>query len=90
MSPRRVPVTRIELLDFVAEAFDRLPTTRGEMLVVATRNGARRAVLRELGRLPEVPVWGPEQLWAHLGDVPVAVSEAGVSGSGRTPGACPS
>jgi hypothetical protein len=72
--PDRVPVTRIEVLDFVAEAFDRLPAGRAEILEVAGRNGARPALLRELAQLPEAPLWEPEQLWEHLGHVPVAPS----------------
>lgn len=70
--PAHVPVTRIEVLDFVAEAFDDVPTGRAEILRVATRNGARHALLHTLRRLPDAPLAEPAQLWQHLPDVPVA------------------
>jgi Protein of unknown function (DUF2795) len=70
--PEHVPVTRIEVLDFVAEAFDDLPTGRAELREVAARNGARHALLATLDRLPDAPLSDPGQLWQHLGDVPVA------------------
>jgi hypothetical protein len=73
--PDHVPVTRIEVLDFVAEAFDEVPTGRAEILEVAARNGARHALLDALSRLPDAPLWEPEQLWLHLGDVPVDPSD---------------
>ncbi|OLT15428.1 hypothetical protein BJF78_01555 [Pseudonocardia sp. CNS-139] len=69
--PEHVPVTRIEVLDFVAEAFDDVPTERARILEVATRNGARHALLDALRRLPDTPLSEPAQLWDHLGDVPV-------------------
>jgi peptidoglycan/LPS O-acetylase OafA/YrhL len=68
--PGDVPVTRIEVLDFVAEAFDAVPVRPRSLVEVAIGNGARDAVLEVLCRLPDVELRESAQLWDHLEEVP--------------------
>ncbi|MFC5993666.1 hypothetical protein ACFQE5_05495 [Pseudonocardia hispaniensis] len=63
-------MTRIEVLDFVAEAFDTVPVRPHTLVEVAVRNGARDVLLAVLRRLPDVELREPWQLWDHLGEVP--------------------
>jgi hypothetical protein len=69
--PAEVPLTRIEVLDFVGEAFDRAPVDRAALLDAASRGGARLALLDRLRELPDGPFAEPPDLWEHLPDVPV-------------------
>lgn len=74
MPPAEVPLTRIEVLDFVGEAFDDRPdgrpVERAALLETATAAGAREALLVRLRALPAVPFAEPADLWVHLPDVP--------------------
>ncbi|GEL17504.1 DUF2795 domain-containing protein [Pseudonocardia asaccharolytica] len=73
--PGAVPVTRIEVLDFVAEAFDTVPARPHTLVEVAVRNGARDAVIAVLGRLPDVELREPQQLWDYLSEVPESLPQ---------------
>jgi len=72
---REVPVTRIEVLDFVGEAFDGTAVDRATLLAAAEADGARPALLALLRRLPAGVLTGPEELWSVL-DVPVDLGAA--------------
>jgi hypothetical protein len=69
--PTEVPLTRIEVLDFVGEAFDQGPPDREALIATAARDGAREVLLALLRRLPEGSFNQPADLWPHLPDVPV-------------------
>lgn len=56
-------VTRVEVITHVGDAFARGPQTRLDLVAVATRSGARRAVLDLLGRLPERRFAEPRDIW---------------------------
>ena len=73
ITPRQadqVPLTRIEVLDFVGDAFGRTPVDRAVLVDAAARAGAREALLVRLHRLPDHLFEEPADLWPHLGDVP--------------------
>lgn len=65
-----VPLTRIEVLDFVGEAFDDRPVDRAGLIGTAAAAGARELLLRRLRALPPVHFTEPEDLWIQLPDVP--------------------
>lgn len=67
----RVPVTRIEVLDFVGEAFDDDRPTRSALVTHAAAEGARPALLELLATLPDGRFDDPDALWAALPGVPV-------------------
>ena len=68
--PTDVPLTRIEVLDFVGEAFGDRPVGRAHLIETATAAGARDVLLQRLRTLPAARFAEPEDLWIHLPDVP--------------------
>lgn len=72
-----VPVTRIEVLDFVGALFTGAPVDRAVLLAAARADDARPALAELLdGALPQRPVTGTEDLWRHV-DVPEDLAAAG-------------
>jgi len=71
--PSSVPVTRIEVLDFVADAFVGETVDRATLLRTARAAHARPELLRLLEQLPELGVTELAQLWTVL-DVPEDLS----------------
>lgn len=65
-----VPLTRIEVLDFVGEAFGDRPVDRDLLVRTAAAAGARDVLLRRLRALPPLDFTEPEDLWIQLPDVP--------------------
>jgi hypothetical protein len=66
------PVTRVEIVDHLPEAFTDGPLERGQLVDVVTAAGARPQVVEVLRRLPERKRYShPRELWQHLGEVPV-------------------
>lgn len=74
--PDDIPVTRIEVLDFVGELFGHGPVARDAILDAARADGAREQLLQLLAGLPPTEIDSVEDLWRHLGDVPEDLSEA--------------
>ena len=68
--PSAVPVTRIEVLDFVGEAFGGGPVDRDTLVRTAAAGGARGALLTRLRNLPDERYAEPDDMWSHLPDVP--------------------
>jgi hypothetical protein len=67
-----VTVTRTEILQGVERAFGVVSVSRGDLIEVARREGARPEVLRAIERLPDDRLYGHvRDLWSHLEDVPV-------------------
>ena len=67
----RRSVTRIEVIDHLGGAFSSGAVTRADLVAAASRNGARRAVVELLGRLPDRKFSQPHDLWHDLVDVPI-------------------
>lgn len=70
-APEEAPVTRVELLQAVEHGFNRGSADLDALLDAAREAGARSAVLETIGRLPNLPVRGPRDLWEYLPNVPV-------------------
>lgn len=66
-------LTRMQILDYVEEAFGRGPITAEEIREVAARNGADPDVLIMLGELPSRTFTSPRDIWPYLPDLPVGV-----------------
>lgn len=64
-------VTRLEIADHVASAFEHPPATRADLLATAVRTHARIEVVQILELLPEQSYPDLRSLWRHLTDVPV-------------------
>jgi hypothetical protein len=71
--PSSVPLTRIEVLDFVADAFVAETVNRATLLRTARAAHARPELLRLLEQLPKFEVTELAQLWTVL-DVPEDLS----------------
>jgi hypothetical protein len=67
-----LPVTRVEIVEHVAAAFDGEPSARDQLLELARQRGARSAVLRALEELPHGPFRQVRDLWPFLPDMPIA------------------
>lgn len=65
------PVTRVEVIDHVADAFGAAGATRAELLALAEQTGARPDLIALLRRLPDRRFHRPHELWAELPEVPV-------------------
>jgi hypothetical protein len=78
LDPSQIPVTRIEVLDFVTEAFvfGRV-VDRASLLHTARAAGARPELLQLLEHLPDVRLTEPAQLWIFL-HVPEDLAAAGL------------
>ncbi|MEJ8279901.1 hypothetical protein [Pseudonocardia spirodelae] len=71
-----VPVTRVEVLDFVGELFGDGPVSRGELLAAARAEDARPLLYEVLdAALPDRPLTGLADLWRHV-DVPEDLAAA--------------
>jgi hypothetical protein len=66
-------LTRIQVLDYVGDAFGRGPITTEEMRKVASRNGADPDILILLDELPARSFTSPREIWPYLPDLPVGV-----------------
>ena len=64
-------VTRVEVIDTVASAFEHAPLTRGELILAAELAAARLPVVELLERLPERAYRRPADMWDELPDVPI-------------------
>ncbi|MER5674644.1 hypothetical protein [Pseudonocardia alni] len=68
--PDLVPVTRVEVLDFVGELFGHGPVPRAALLAAARAEDARARLHEVLdAALPDRPLTGLDDLWRHV-DVP--------------------
>ncbi|MBW0102084.1 DUF2795 domain-containing protein [Pseudonocardia sp. KRD291] len=73
--PADVPVTRIEVLDFVGDLFVGAPVGREALIRAARAEGGRPALIAVLECLPDVTLAQVCELWRYL-DVPEDLSAA--------------
>lgn len=66
-----MPVTRMEIVDAVEQAFDRGGAERSEVLAAAVLRNARPDVIATLEELPERRFSDVRELWVELPHVPV-------------------
>lgn len=64
-------VTRVEVIDTIASAFDQAPLSRGELIRAAERVAAPRPVIELLEQLPERAYRRPADMWDELPGVPI-------------------
>ncbi|HVR31399.1 MAG TPA: DUF2795 domain-containing protein [Acidimicrobiia bacterium] len=64
-------VTRIEIADTVSDAFNKSGAHRSELLTAAATNQARPEVLDLIEQLPDRHYRAINELWEHIGHVPV-------------------
>lgn len=69
--PAPTVVTRVEISEHIAEAFNHPPADRDDLLAEAARTGARPAVIDLLEQLPARSYPNLRGLWPHLADVPI-------------------
>jgi hypothetical protein len=67
------PVTRVEILDVLDDAFANGPASRQTLVATARAQGARPEVIALLEQLPERTFVHQRQLWVHMADVPVGL-----------------
>jgi hypothetical protein len=67
------PVTRVEILDVLDDAFISGPTTRHQLVGVARAQGARTELVSLLEDLPDRQYTHQRQLWVDLPHVPVGL-----------------
>ena len=65
-----MPVTRFEIADLIGDAFRGPALNRRQLAHVASRRGARSAVLLVLRRLPDLRYASLADLWQALPDIP--------------------
>lgn len=65
------PVTRMEIAEHIADAFDGDAVHRIDVLQAAGEDGARSEVVRVLERLPQRRYYRLTDVWSVLPDVPV-------------------
>jgi len=75
-----MPITRAEIADHVAAAFDAAPVSREALLAAAAASGARPGVLASLGRLPSASFRELRDLWPILADLPVEPGDPPLAG----------
>lgn len=68
---QQIPVTRMDILDLVEEAFGREGATRSEILQSARDNRADSLTVATLEHLQDRRFRSVRDLWADLPDVPV-------------------
>lgn len=73
MSIQDESVSRVEMVDVVANAFRVASPTRQEILSAAIEHRARPAVIQHLERLPERRYTDVRDIWTELPDVPVGM-----------------
>lgn len=64
-------VTRVEIADYLEEAFAYPPATKNDLVASAVARQARPELLETLYRLPERSYRSLMDLWPHLAEVPV-------------------
>lgn len=64
------PVTRVEIADHTAAAFDYPPVTFSELIEAAQSSQARPEVLATLQQLPDRKYTHVRQLWPELPNIP--------------------
>ncbi|HEY8458578.1 MAG TPA: DUF2795 domain-containing protein [Actinopolymorphaceae bacterium] len=67
------PVTRVEILDLVDDAFAAGPASRAALISTAQARGARAEVVALLEQLPDRHYVHQRQLWVHLPNIPVGL-----------------
>ncbi|HZC25734.1 MAG TPA: DUF2795 domain-containing protein [Actinopolymorphaceae bacterium] len=67
------PVTRVEILDVLDDAFAVGPASRGQLIGAAQAQGARAELIALLEQLPERLYVHQRQLWVHMPNVPVGL-----------------
>ena len=71
LTAERPVVTRVEVIDTIASAFDHAPLTRGGLIRAAEHAAAPRPIVELLERLPERAYRRPADMWDELPDVPI-------------------
>ena len=71
LTAERPAVTRIEVIDTVADAFRDAPLSRGDLILAAERAAAPRPLIELLERLPERTYRRPADMWDELPGVPI-------------------
>lgn len=71
LTTERSAVTRVEVIDTIASAFDHAPLTRGDLIRAAEHVTARHPIVELLERLPERAYRRPADMWDELPDVPI-------------------
>ncbi len=67
------PVTRVEILDVLDDAFAVGPASRGQLIGAARAQGARVELVALLEELPDRLYVHQRQLWVHMPNVPVGL-----------------
>lgn len=67
------PVTRVEILDVLDDAFAVGSASRGQLIGAARAQGARAELIALLEQLPERHYVHQRQLWVHMPNVPVGL-----------------
>ncbi|MGW0231911.1 DUF2795 domain-containing protein [Actinopolymorpha singaporensis] len=67
------PVTRVEILEILDDAFATGPASRGQLVQAARAQGARREVVSLLEQIPDRHYIHQRQLWVHMPQVPVGL-----------------
>jgi hypothetical protein len=67
------PVTRVEILEVLDDAFAVGPASRGELVKAAQAQGARLELVSLLEQLPDRHYIHQRQLWVHMPHVPVGL-----------------
>ncbi|MGH3487702.1 MAG: DUF2795 domain-containing protein [Actinopolymorphaceae bacterium] len=67
------PVTRVEILDVLDDAFAVGPASRGQLVSAARAQGARAELVVLLEELPDRQYVHQRQLWVHMPNVPVGL-----------------
>lgn len=69
----RGPVSRVEILDHLADAFATSGggLTKDDLVVTAVAGGAPVGVVAALRRLPAGQYHHPHEFWRHLPEVPI-------------------
>lgn len=73
LGSERIEVTRVEIAEYVEDAFAAGAAGRGELLAAATGRHARPALLDLLGSLPDRQYAELRQLWTELPEVPIGL-----------------
>jgi len=67
------PVTRVEILDVLDDAFAVGPASRVQLVGAARAQGARAELVALLEELPDRQYVHQRQLWVHMPQVPVGL-----------------
>ena len=68
------PVTRMEILDAITDAFASPPATKDQIVAAAEDSRSRRDLVALLSQLPNSTFSDVRDLWSYLPDVPVDVT----------------